>query len=52
MTHWNELEQSIFFKKVFSSLISIGKIDLFSLQIGFRCCAELKVPLRFFNFDI
>lgn len=34
MTYWNELEQNIFFNKVFSSLISIGKINLFSLQIA------------------
>lgn len=33
MKHWNELEQSIFFNKVFSNLINIGAINLFSLQI-------------------
>jgi hypothetical protein len=33
MKHWNELEQSIFFNKVFSNLINIGTINLFSLQI-------------------
>lgn len=33
MKHWNELEQSIFFNKVFSNLVNIGTINLFSLQI-------------------
>ena len=33
MKHWNELEQSIFFNKIFSNLIDIGTINLFSLQI-------------------
>ncbi|TFY92032.1 hypothetical protein DYL59_02785 [Pseudomonas kairouanensis] len=33
MKYWNELEQNIFFEKLFSQPIAIGKIALFSLQI-------------------
>ena len=33
MKHWNELDGSIFFGKIFSQPISIGRIALFSLRI-------------------
>ncbi|CRM66978.1 MULTISPECIES: Imm50 family immunity protein [Pseudomonas] len=33
MKYWNELDQNIFFEKIFSMPIEIGKIALFSLQI-------------------
>ncbi|WP_124370106.1 MULTISPECIES: Imm50 family immunity protein [unclassified Pseudomonas] len=33
MKHWNELDGSIFFSKLFSSPVEIGKIALFSITI-------------------
>lgn len=33
MKYWNELDQNIFFEKLFSKPVEIGKIALFSLQI-------------------
>lgn len=33
MKYWNELDESIFFGKLFSHPIEIGRISLFSLQI-------------------
>ncbi|MFC6338512.1 hypothetical protein GIR22_14710 [Pseudomonas sp. CCM 7891] len=33
MKYWNELDETIFFSKIFSHPIEIGKINLFSLQI-------------------
>jgi hypothetical protein len=33
MKYWNELDHNIFFEKIFSTPVEIGKIALFSLQI-------------------
>lgn len=33
MKYWNEVDQNIFFEKLFSHPVEIGKIALFSLQI-------------------
>lgn len=46
MKHWDELDESIFFCKLFSRPIEIGRIFLFSLQI------ENDQPLVGLGFDI
>ena len=46
MKHWNELDGSIFFSKIFSRPIEIGKIALFSLRI------ENDQPCIGMGFDI
>ncbi|PMX07232.1 Imm50 family immunity protein, partial [Pseudomonas sp. GW460-12] len=46
MKHWNELDGSIFFSKIFSLPIKIGKIALFSLRI------ENDQPCVGLGFDI
>ena len=46
MKHWNELDGSIFFSKIFSLPIEIGKIALFSLRI------ENDQPCVGLGFDI
>ena len=33
MKYWNDLDQNIFFEKIFSEPVEIGRIALFSLQI-------------------
>ncbi|WP_434673313.1 Imm50 family immunity protein [Pseudomonas sp. R1-15] len=46
MIFWNDLEGSIFFNKIFSSPVPIGKIDLASLII------DNDIPTLIFEFDI
>lgn len=46
MKYWNELDESVFFCKIFSQSIEIGKISLFSLQI------ENDQPAVGLGFDI
>ncbi|MDY7532830.1 Imm50 family immunity protein [Pseudomonas sp. Bout1] len=46
MKYWNELDESIFFCKLFSHPIEIGRISLFSLQI------ENDQPSLGLGFDI
>ncbi|MCK6186769.1 Imm50 family immunity protein [Pseudomonas sp. EYE_354] len=46
MKHWNELDGSVFFNKIFSTPIEIGKIALFSLRI------ENDQPCIGMGFDI
>ncbi len=46
MKHWNELDGSIFFNKIFSTPIIIGKVALFSLRI------ENDQPCIGMGFDI
>ncbi|MGK9414768.1 Imm50 family immunity protein [Pseudomonas cedrina] len=46
MKYWNELDRNIFFEKLFSKPVEIGKIALFSLQI------ENDQPSLGLGFDI
>lgn len=46
MKYWNELDRNIFFEKLFSNPVKIGKIALFSLQI------ENDQPSLGLGFDI
>lgn len=46
MEYWNELDRNIFFEKLFSKPVAIGKIALFSLQI------ENDKPSLGLGFDI
>ncbi|MGA9704646.1 Imm50 family immunity protein [Pseudomonas sp.] len=46
MKYWNELDRNIFFEKLFSKPVPIGKIALFSLQI------ENDKPSLGLGFDI
>jgi len=46
MKYWNVLDESIFFRKIFSRPIEIDKIALFSLQI------ENDQPSQGLGFDI
>ncbi len=46
MKHWNELDNSTFFSKIFTYPVEIGKISLFSLKIEYD---QSYIDL---NFDI